>query len=170
MKNLISLFISLAVMACQDHENTVPSSDYTGNETTYSLQAASQYPINGTITFKERTDGTTTATVELKGTDGDQTFPVHLHLGNLSTPNADIAVLLNAVNASTGKSETIFDKMTNETSITYNQLLNTEACIKIHLAETGVERDIILAAGNIGLSSKQESSSGRSGISTCKSE
>lgn len=167
MKRLMFLFFVLAFVACQENESV---SDFTGNETTYNLQAASAYPISGVITFKERTDGTTTALVDLKGTDGDHKFPVHLHLGNLSTPDADIAILLNAVNASTGKSETQFSRMANESSITYKQLLDLNACIKIHLAESGPDRDVILSAGNIGQSTTDGSSSGRLGISVCKSE
>jgi hypothetical protein len=167
MKRLKYLLMGLAFAACQENEAT---DDFTGNETTYSLQSASQYAISGTITFKERKDGATTASVALNGTNGDQKFPVHLHLGDLATPAADIAVLLSPVTASTGKSETKITELTNETSITYTQLLDLEACIKIHLAESGPDRDIILSAGNIGKSSKLESTNGRLGISICKSE
>ncbi len=167
MKRLMSLLIGVGLAACQENEAV---SEFTGNETTYNLQSASDYSVSGLITLKERKDGTTTALVDLKGTDGDQKFPVHLHLGNLATPAADIAVLLSPVTAATGKSETLVKDMTNETPVTYLQLLDLEACIKIHLAESGPDRDIILAAGNIGKSSKLESASGRTGISVCKSE
>ena len=167
MKRLMYLLIGVGLVACQENEAV---SEFTGNETTYNLQSASQYSVSGIITFKERKDGTTTALVDLKGTDGDQKFPVHLHLGNLATPAADIAVLLTPVTAATGKSETQVKELTNETTVTYQQLVNLEACIKIHLAENGPDRYIILAAGNIGKSSKLESASGRTGISVCKSE
>jgi len=167
MKRLMFLLLGVGLITCQENEAV---NEFTGNETTYNLESASQYPVSGIITFKERKDGTTTALVDLKGTDGDQKFPVHLHLGNLSTPDADIAVLLSPVAATTGKSETLVNGLTNETSITYQQLLDLEACIKIHLGESGPDRDIILAAGNIGKSSKLESANGRIGIAVCKSE
>lgn len=167
MKLLMFLLIGAGLIACQENEAV---SEFTGNETTYNLQSASQYLVSGIITFKERKDGTTTAVVDLKGTDGDQKFPVHLHLGNLSIPAADIAVLLSPVTAATGKSETLVKELTNETPITYQQLIDLEACIKIHLGESGPDRDIILAGGNIGKSSKLESASGRIGIAVCKSE
>ena len=96
MKRLMYLLVGVALVACQENEAV---SEFTGNETTYNLQSASQYSVSGVITFKERKDGTTSAVVDLKGTDGDQKFPVHLHLGNLSTPAADIAVLLSPVTA-----------------------------------------------------------------------
>jgi len=167
MKGLMYLLIGVGLIACQEN---VAVSEFTGNETTYNLQSASQYSVSGIITFKERKDGKTTAVVDLKGTDGDQKFPVHLHLGNLSNPAADIAVLLSPVTTATGKSETLVKELTNETSVTYQQLLDLEACIKIHLGESGPDRDIILAAGNIGKSSKTETTNGRIGIAVCKSE
>ena len=37
--------------ACQESENI---SEFTGNETIYALQQASQYAISGTVTLKER--------------------------------------------------------------------------------------------------------------------
>ncbi len=167
MKRLMFLLVSLALCACQENE---VASEFTGNEITYNLQSASQYSVSGIITFKERKDGTTTALVDLKGTDGTQKFPVHLHLGNLATPDADIAVLLSPVTAATGKSETAISKMTNETTVSYQDLIDLEACIKIHLGESGPDRDIILAAGNIGRSNQLEASGGRTGVSVCKSE
>jgi hypothetical protein len=167
MKRLMYLLVGVGLIACQENEAV---SEFTGNETTYNLQSASQYPVSGIITFKERKDGTTTALVDLKGTDGDAKLPVHLHLGNLATPDADIAVLLSPVTATTGKSETLVSGLTDETTITYKQLLDLEACIKIHLGESGPDRDVILAGGNIGKSSKQESVNGRIGIAVCKSE
>jgi len=168
MKRLLFLFLITIGVACQENEQ--PASDFTGNEITYNLQKASQYDVNGTITFKERKDGTIDASINLKGTDGEMKFPVHLHLGNLSTPAAAVALLLTPVNATTGKSETTIQRLADESAINYQQLLKLEACIKIHLGDTGPDRDIILAGGNIGKSSQLETANGRIGISVCKSE
>ena len=60
--------------------------------------------------------------------------------------------------------------MADETTITYAELINLNACIKIHLSDTGVERDIILAAGNIGTAVAKNVAGGRVGVSVCKSE
>ena len=92
------------------------------DETTYALQKSSAYDINGTLTLKERKDGTATVLVELTGTDGVAKYPVHLHLDDLSINGTDVAALLNPVLASTGKSETRIDKLADETSITYADL------------------------------------------------
>ena len=167
MKRLLWIVAGFAVLGCQESETAV--SEFTGNEVAYSLQSGSVYDISGTITFKERKDGTAQAVVMLKGTEGDLQHPVHLHLGNISAPDADIAALLNPVVGKTGISETRLTALANEEPITFDQLIDLNACIKIHLSDVGPERDIILAAGNIGKAVYADPG-GRYGISVCKSE
>jgi hypothetical protein len=96
--------------------------------------------------------------------------PVHLHLGDLSVNGADVAALLSPVVGTSGKSETIINKLTDETAITYAELIKLNACVKVHLSDTGVERDIILAAGNIGSAISKTIAGGRIGVSVCQSE
>ncbi len=165
MKKIIAGIVLVLFFGCQDNENV--STDFTGNETVYALQAGSVYPISGTATFKEKKDGSTVVIINLSGTEGNTQHPVHLHLGNTSSPDAEVAALLTSVIGSTGKSETVITMLADETSITYSQLVELGACIKIHLAESGPDRDIILAVGNIG-SSMNSKSSGE--IAICKSE
>jgi hypothetical protein len=167
MKGLLSILIILAMVSCQEPEAV---SEFTGNEISYELVAGSDYNVNGTISFKERVDGFTTVIVQIKGTDGDAKHPVHLHLGTISTPQADVAALLSPVIAATGKSETLLDRLADDTPIRYKDISNLEACIKIHLADSGPGRDVILAGGNVGESYIKELSNGRSaGFAICKS-
>lgn len=166
MKKVIGgLVLSLFFLGCQDNDSV--TSDFTGNETVYALQAGSVYPISGTATFKEKKDGSAVILINLTGTDGNTQHPVHLHLGNVSAPDADVAALLNSVSGTTGKSETALTMLADESEVTYADLIALGACVKIHLAESGPERDIILAAGNIG-SSASARTSGE--IAVCKSE
>jgi hypothetical protein len=166
MKNLLSLIIVVGIgVGCQESENI---SEYTGNETTYALQQASEYVISGTTTLKERKDGAITVVVQLSGTEGESTYPVHLHLGDITTPKADVAAVLNPLLGKTGRSETRIDKLADETPITYKDLVNLNACMKIHLSDVGAERNIILAGGNIGIAISNPS--GRRGFAVCKSE
>jgi hypothetical protein len=167
MKKLILAFATtLTFLACQDNETA--KSDFTGNETTYALQAGSTYNISGTVTFKEKIGGSTLAVVNLTGTEGNLQHPVHLHLGELSTDGASVAALLNPVLGKTGVSETTITKLADESTITYTQIIALQACVKVHLAAAGSERDIILAAGNIG--SSKGAITGRMDIGVCKSE
>jgi len=168
MKKIFGLVLcGMLWISCQESENV---NDFTGNETTYALQPGSDYNISGTVTLKERRDGTSTVLVNLTGTSGTTKLPLHLHLGDISTPGADVAALLNPVDAKTGTSETILTQLADETLISYADLIKLEACVKVHLADTGPERDIILAGGNIGVSVGKASASGRLGVGVCKSE
>lgn len=169
MKKFICVLLAGGLFAaCQDSETTQPS-DLTGDESSYALLAGSTYPISGTVTFKEKTDGTALVTVALTGTEGDLQMPVHLHLGNISAPDAAVTALLTPVTGSTGLSETLLTKLADETPITYKELIALNACIKVHLSDAGPDKNTILAAGNIG-KAVEDSSNGRVGISVCKSE
>jgi hypothetical protein len=165
MKKVIAGLILILVAGCQ--ENDAVQSDFTGNEVVYSLQSGSIYPVSGTATFKERKDGNTSIVIKLTGTEGNIEHPVHLHMGSLASPGAEVAALLTPVKGSIGKSETLFTMLADETPVTYAQLVAYEACIKVHLAASGPDRDIILAGGNIGdLAAARTSGE----ISPCKSE
>lgn len=169
MKRVGFLLVIFAMASCQP-ENKEAISEFTGNETTYDLQQASDFTVSGFITFKERKDGKVTAVIQLTGTSGSLKHPVHLHRGDLTTENADIALLLNPVLGNSGKSETTFNLLSDETAITYAMLKDFAGSIKIHLGDVGDDRNVILAAGNIGSSYAKANPTGRTGISVCKSE
>lgn len=168
MKTLSVTVVFLGVLiACEDKYASV----YTGNEVTYSLQTGSLYNLSGTVTLKERTDGSTSVVVNLSGTDGAATHPVHLHLGYISDTGAAVAAQLAPLAAKTGLSETHLTRLADETPITYTGMKELVANVKIHLAETGPGRDIILAGGNIGRGVTAPANGRlRSDFGVCKSE
>jgi hypothetical protein len=161
------LTIAASLMACQEKDEI--KTEFTGNESVYALLQASDYAVNGTVTFRERLDGTALIDVELSGTEGAIEHPVHLHLGDISSPGADVAALLSPVAGSTGKSETLLTRLADETAITYKELIALNACVKIHLSAVGESRDIVLAGGNIGAASTRDIPGGRAGFAVCKS-
>ena len=152
--------------SCQ--ETAITESEFTGREIVYALQPGSQYVIDGTVTFKERKAGNTLIILSLSGTEGEIKHPVHLHLGDISAPAAEISAVLNPVLGKTGKSETILAQLADESSLSYQNLIEMEGSIKVHLAESGPDRDIILAGGNVGELAKSISS-GRTVFGICKS-
>jgi hypothetical protein len=158
-------FILLLLVACE--EKVVQEEVFTGNEVVYNLQAGSTYAISGLLTLKEKTDGSTLVTITLDGTEGDMLHPVHLHMGDLGQANAAIAALLTPVDAKTGKSETPLKTLADESTITYAELVQLSASIKIHLAEAGSGRDIILAGANIGTAISNNTNA-RVGIAVCQ--
>jgi len=162
-----ALFVGAAFTACQENEST--SIETTGNEMVYPLQQTSDYAISGTVSIREKCDGSSIIVVSLSGTEGNIEHPVHLHLGTISETGADVAALLNPVLGTTGQSETLLKQLSDETKITYRQLIDLSACIKVHLAPSGPDRDIVLAGGNIG-AANSDIAGGRTGVGICKSE
>ncbi|GCC52270.1 hypothetical protein SanaruYs_25060 [Chryseotalea sanaruensis] len=157
--------ILLLIVACE--EKTIQEEVFTGNEVVYNLQAGSAYTISGLLTLKEKTDGSTLVSIVLDGTEGDVQHPVHLHMGDLGEADAAIAALLTPVDAKTGKSETILKQLADESAVTYTELVQLSASIKIHLAEAGAGRDVILAGSNIG-TAVSSNMNARLGIAVCK--
>lgn len=165
MRILLCLLFILSLQACSDDNET---SHYTGKEQIYALIQASDFPISGTVTVLERRDGHAEIHINLTGTEGDISHPAHLHYGDISTPNAEMAAQLTPVYGKTGESITILEMLNDETPITYDELINFEGHIKVHL-DAGPNKSITLAAGDIGSAAKS-SSSGRRVIAVCKSE
>jgi hypothetical protein len=168
VKRLVGMLAVVTLLtACQEHEPV--TTDFTGNESTYALLPGSTYPISGAITFKEKKDGSAFITVTLSGTEGDAQHPVHIHLGNISTPDAGVTALLNPVLGKTGISETHLTMLADESKVSYDQLIKMNACVKVHLAASGEDKNIILAGGNIGIAKLDDNTSGRSGMRVCQS-
>lgn len=163
------VFAFAATLSCQDNEPA--SKEFTGNEVTYALLPASAYQVSGTVIVKEKIDGSSLIKIQLTGTEGNIEHPVHLHVGNLQTPDAAILALLNPVVGNTGISETHFTQLSDETPVLYKELIHLDASIKVHLAASGPDKDIVLAAGNIGSNtSGHEHHGGRVNIAVCRSE
>lgn len=169
MKRILGMLLLAGMWtACQD--GATEKDEFTGNEVVFALQPGSEYDVSGTITFKERIDHTTVALVAVSGTEGALEHPVHLHLGDITAADADVALLLNPVLGSTGRSESTITALADETPVSYNDLVSLNACIKIHLGAAGPERDIILAGGNIGSAAANDPAGRLGSFGKCKSE
>lgn len=163
------LLLSIIIMSCQEDEPV--NTEFTGNEVTYALLPGSAHNISGTVTIKEKIDGNSLIRIQLTGTEGDIEHPVHLHVGNIEAQDAAILALLNPVLGRTGISETEFSQLSDETRVTFQELIHLDASIKVHLAASGPDKDIVLAAGNIGSNiGGHEHHGGRVKIGVCRSE
>ncbi len=147
MKKFSLIILLFCFFGCDTEEEV---SVYTGNEQQYALSQASNFPVNGFVVFRERRDNLTEIKINLTGTDGDINHPTHLHYGNISNPDADMALLLTPVNGITGESISIVNALNDETVMTYNDFINFDGHIKVHL-DGGPNKNVILAIGNIGL-------------------
>ncbi|MBL6449248.1 hypothetical protein JMN32_23260 [Fulvivirga sp. 29W222] len=172
MKNTLYAFLlmtSVIIASCSDDdqaENTL----FTGREVTYNLLQGSDFPVYGTVTFKERKDLSLQAVVKLEGTEGDAVHPAHMHYGDISNPDAEMALPLNDLSAKTGESLTLITKLMDETPFGYDDMMTFGGSVKVHLAATGDGKSVVLAGGNIGEDTKASSISGRVKIAVCKSE
>ncbi|MEQ8924491.1 MAG: hypothetical protein RLO81_01695 [Fulvivirga sp.] len=166
MKRLFILLIAVWFTACNEDEEV---SDYTGNQVTYDLVQSSDFPVQGTATFRERRDSNIELFIQLSGTEGTIEHPAHLHYGDVSVADAEVAKLLLPVRGSSGKSVTIFNRLNDETLITYNDLLTFDGHIKVHL-DGGANKSTILASGNIGSAFTKNPSVGRKEIAVCRME
>lgn len=146
MHRLTCLLIIIFALGCNTEEDINP---YTGETQSYELVRASEFPIYGTATFIERRDEMVEIRIQLDSLETDQLHPAHLHYGDVSMNEADVAKILNPVDGETGLSVTIFDALDDEVLITYQELINIEGHIKVHL-DGGVNKSIILAQGNVG--------------------
>ncbi|GAA0890813.1 hypothetical protein GCM10009122_04920 [Fulvivirga kasyanovii] len=154
--------------ACNNSEDA-EENDYTGRQITYSLLQASDFPVYGTVIFKERTDLGIQVEVQLEGTDGDAYHPVHFHYGNLATQDAEIVFSLNDLYADTGESITLLNDLVDNNSFGFDDLLKFDGSVKVHLSATGEGRDVVLAATNIGSAYSKQNPNGRLSIAVCKS-
>jgi len=150
---LVSAFVWFGCDSPDDPQAT----DLTGRQVSYNLVPGnSQFSVSGTIDFKERTDKSILIEVEVNSTGSGGEHPVHLHFGTLGTADADIAALLAPVNAATGRSTTSLTLLSDQTTpITYQDLLNFDGSIKIHM-DDGINKDVVLAATNIGINASMD--------------
>jgi hypothetical protein len=150
-KSLAVLIISVAALGL----NSCSKSSYdTGTaqpvlkltSVTYPLSSVTDPAISGTATL-QKINNQAKLTIELSGTMADHMYPAHIHFNSVAI-GGGIAISLSDINGSSGKSVTIINSLDNGTPITYEQLLNFNGYINVHLSAT--QLGVIVAQGNIG--------------------
>ncbi len=147
MKYLLILIFPAVFLACSTSEETDP---YTGNTMSYSLFSGSDVGSAGEVQFMERKDKSVDVIVKLDQYSGKENYPVHLHYGDLSDPNAPQATLLSNFDGENGQSITNIVRLADESLFTFDRVEDFNGSVKIHLADTGPDYDVIISAGNIG--------------------
>lgn len=161
-----SLVIAFGVVLVACDSDNPATNDFTGNEVSYNLlPGTSQFSFSGTITFKERTDQSISAEIQVAASGSGGVHPVHLHFGTADFPDAQIAALFSPVDAISGLSVTNLSVLLDQTEISYADLLAFDGSVKIHL-DNGANKDVVLAAANIGLNAGMDISD----ITICSSD
>lgn len=154
MKRHISWMALLAALcgifsACQQEDSPA----FTGKTLTYPLIEGAYFDqaTAGTLTVREKADGTVQLAIEIVGTMDGANHPVHLHHGSL-LQNETVAQYLSPLqDAGNQRSVSITDLTGLDSQpITFEAFQQLDASIKIHFEETGEMRNVLLGATNIG--------------------
>jgi len=130
---------------CSDDDNTIPVPQEVSK--TYQLMSVADPAISGTAKFIKNDDDSITVELQLTGTPAGGEHPAHIH-SNTAAEGGGIAVTLGAVNGDTGFSTVTFNQLDDATDITYEELLNFNGYINVHLSST--ELATLVSQGDIG--------------------
>jgi cell wall assembly regulator SMI1 len=152
MKNLFKLtilfcllFVSMIYFAgCREDD---PKPQLTGDTKQFALASVSNPAISGNITFSKRDDNATLITVQLSGTSSGTSHPAHIH-ANTAAEGGPILLDLTAIDGASGKSETIVKALNDGSLITYDQLINIDGYVNVHLSSSNLST--LIAQGDIG--------------------
>jgi len=119
----------------------------TGESVTYNLNSVTEDAIEGTVTIYERISGAALVEIKLDGTNGEDSYPAHIHVNSVEE-GGGMVVILEPVHGGSGISNTHVEMMMDETAVTYDDLLVYDGHINVHLSEA--QMDVIISQGNIG--------------------
>lgn len=149
MKNLFYLFVAAFILgSCSNDDDNNGDNNGDPNTKTYDLVSASDSSIEGTVTFEKNDDGSTTIEIELDGTSDGDMHPAHIHVNSVAE-GGGIAVTLQPVDGDTGMSTTVVSALDDDTAISYEELLEYDGHINVHLSEA--EMGTIIAQSDIGI-------------------
>ena len=124
-----------------------PKPQLTGINKQFKLFSKSNPAIGGTVTFAKRDDDATLITVQLNGTSAGASHPAHIH-ANTAAESGGILLDLTAIDGASGKSETVVKTLKDGSAITYDQLINLNGYVNVHLSSSDLAT--LIAQGDIG--------------------
>jgi len=149
-KFLLAIFIALPfmLMSCSSDDDAVdPDDDFEGETKSFELFSVADPSISGTATFMENEDNSTTVEIALDGTPDGGMHPAHIHY-NTAAEGGEIAISFEPIDGSTGMSTTTFSTLNDGTGITYEEAINFDGYINVHLSAEDL--GTLVAQGDIG--------------------
>lgn len=128
-------------------QGDIGQNELTGTSKTYALGSVAVEDIEGTATFYERVNGEALAVIELQNTPEGGEHPGHIHM-NTAAEGGDIAFTFTPVDGDTGMSRTNVAELDNGTAFGYDDVLNYDGYINIHLSAE--QLSTLVAQGDIG--------------------
>lgn len=113
----------------------------------YELNSISDPSVTGYARFVKNENQSVTIELNLSGLLVDQMHPAHIHY-NTAAETGGVALTLGTVNSNTGRSEVTITELDDGTPITYEELLDFDGYINVHLSNTNL--DILVAQVDIG--------------------
>jgi len=143
----INIHLSATELSTLVAQGDIGQNELTGNSTSYDLGSVAVATISGTAAFHERKNGEALAIIELQNTPAGGEHPGHIHM-NTAAEGGGIAFTFNPVNGDTGLSKTNVSNLDDGNSFEYNDVLDYNGYINIHLSAT--ELSTLVAQGDIG--------------------
>lgn len=157
---ILPILASILFMAsCSSDDGTItqpePETEEPETETpvtetsskTYTLDSVANPDISGTAKFITFSNDSTVVELQLENTPSGGMHPAHIHF-NTAAEGGDIALTLTTVDGSTGESSTHITALDDGTAITYEELLEYDGYINVHLSAD--ELGTLVAQGDIG--------------------
>ncbi len=145
-KLLLALMVIpfFALTSCSDDDDNGTPMEVSK---TFTLRTIGTSGVSGTAKFIKEENDMITVELDLTGTPAGGMHPAHIHF-NTAAEGGGIAVTLGTVDGDTGKSTITFDKLDDDSPITYEQLLDFDGYINVHLSASDLAT--IVAQGDIG--------------------
>lgn len=155
----INVHLSPEDLATVVSQGDIGANAFTGNDVQYTLDSRNSSGVSGTVTFKERNDGTTLGILDLSGTPQDGNHPAHIHQ-NSASEGGPIVISFNNVDGTSGQSRTQIEEFDDGSAVTYQDITNYDGYVNIHLSPDDLT---VVAQGNIGSNGTDTGEGGGSG-------
>ncbi|WP_202928025.1 CHRD domain-containing protein [Cyclobacterium salsum] len=143
----VNVHLSMNQLGVIVAQGDIGGNELTGTTSSYELGELAAPGISGTITFSERQNGFTLATIQLENTPDGGIHPAHIHANSAAT-GGGIIVSFNSVDGTTGMSQTTLRALDDGTPLTYEDLQTIDGYVNVHLSLD--QLGVIVAQGNIG--------------------
>ncbi len=143
----LNVHLSSTVLGTLIAQGDIGQNELTGDKKEYPLGPVSNPAISGKATFEKRKNGTTLVTVDLDGTTAGNSHPSHIH-ANSAAQGGGIVIDLKNIDGATGLSRTSVTQLNSGTAITYDELLNFNGYLNVHLSAAVL--GTLVAQGDIG--------------------